>query len=328
MRDIAGRGSDLQAVGMALAETLGGKVRPPGSPDVVILSREPVLRSSSFSVECITCRSVDGRELRYFCKHGEGSTSGNTHRNGIAYEAAVYRHVLAAAGAEAAAFCGAFSDAASGATWLVLEYLDGAVRVGESPDPSWAMQQAARWIGQFHATTEPLSSSFRHVLRPYDVDYFAGWTRRTLAFSTGLLRRYAWLPETCEAFERLSGLLCAPPRPVIHGEFEADNVLVGGCRVYPVDWESAAIAAGEIDLASLTWGWDSEIVRACEAAYAQARWPGGAPAEFERRLALARMYLPLRWLGDRPEWTTADDWAIRFTELRTAATRLGLVCGP
>jgi hypothetical protein len=57
--------------------------------------------------------------------------------------------------------------------------------------------------------------------------------------------------------------------------------------IYPVDWESAAVAAGEIDLAALTEGWPPGFVEQCELEYQRARWPEGPPTGFERRLAAA-----------------------------------------
>ncbi len=74
-------------------------------------------------------------------------------------------------------------------------------------------------------------------------------------------------------------------------------------RVLPVDWESAVIAAGEIDLASLIENWPAAIVRRCTAAYIAERWPTGVPDAFARRLLAARLYFCFRWLGDYGDWS-------------------------
>ena len=117
--------------------------------------------------------------------------------------------------------------------------------------------------------------------------------------------------------------LLAPPQTVIHGEYYPQNVLAQEGVIYPVDWESAAVAAGEIDLASLTEGWPAEFARRCEEEYALARWPEGAPPEFERTLAVARLYFPLRWLGHAGTLTPERS---RFLDrLRLAGERLGLI---
>ena len=88
---------------------------------------------------------------------------------------------------------------------------------------------------------------------------------------------------------------------------------------------SAAIAAGEVDLAALTERWPRPVVEECETEYRRARRPHGAPHEFEQTLAAARLYLQFRWLGERPDWTTRRSSRWRFAEPRAAAERLGLL---
>ena len=84
-------------------------------------------------------------------------------------------------------------------------------------------------------------------------------------FTRGLHERFPWLPELCQRCQRrLPALL--PLATIIHGEYQANNILVHSGGNVLVDWESAALAAGEIDLASLTWGWDDELVAALRAA--------------------------------------------------------------
>jgi thiamine kinase-like enzyme len=121
-------------------------------------------------------------------------------------------------------------------------------------------------------------------------------------------------------------LLAARPS-VIHGEFYAKTVLLRGESLFLVDWESAAVGAGEIDLAALTEGnhWHERIVQQCERDYARARWPHGPPAGFGRTLDAARIYLHFRWLGERPDWTVREKTLWRYDHLRAAAERLGLI---
>jgi hypothetical protein len=65
-------------------------------------------------------------------------------------------------------------------------------------------------------------------------------------------------------------------------------------------------------------------VRQCELEYQRARWPYGSPAALERRLAAGRLYVHVRWLGDRPEWTAHKHYW-RFEHLRAAGEQLGLI---
>jgi aminoglycoside phosphotransferase (APT) family kinase protein len=187
------------------------------------------------------------------------------------------------------------------------------------------MSQAARWIGRFHALTEVyLSTASVPVLRVYDTAYYLGWGHRTLQFADHVPQRFPWLATLYARAEEFAALLMETPPCIIHGEYYPKNVLYSDAAIYPVDWESAAIAAGEIDLACLTDRWPSDIVRQCELEYQRARWPHGSPTAFERRLAAARLYVHFRWLGDRPEWTTHKHYW-RFEHLRSAGEQLGLI---
>jgi hypothetical protein len=124
----------------------------------------------------------------------------------------------------------------------------------------------------------------------------------------------------------MAGILVDGSLTAVHGEFYPQNILIGSDQVYSVDWQSAAIARGEIDLASLTEGWSNrELVRQCELTYKQARWPQGAPGDFESALSIARVYWPLRWLGDEPEWAVHRERRWYFDYLRESAEVVGII---
>ena len=159
----------------------------------------------------------------------------------------------------------------------------------------------------------------------HDADYYCGWARRTLEFARDAGRHASWLARLCDQADELADCLLAAPRTVAHGEFYAENILVHDRRIAPVDWETAAVAAGEIDLASLTEGWPAAIVHRCEDEYRRARWPSGPPHDFERTLAAARIHWSLRWLGDRPEWHDHEGLRWRFPILRRLAETAGLI---
>jgi hypothetical protein len=312
----------LSALTAGLASVL--KTNGAGDGPAAVLAREPSPYASSYASEIVTCR-CGADELRLYCKYSAG---GHGHTGyglwgGVGYEAEVYRHVLSPAGAVTPRFYGSHTDAATGETWLVLQYLVDSEPIHRYPE---SLPQAARWLGLFHAVQEArLAQSIEPCLHVYDAAFYTGWARRTALFAQSLQARFPWLGVLCERFEEATALLLAPPPSVIHGEFYPGNILLHRGRVYPIDWESAAVAAGEIDLASLTERWPAAVARCCEAEYRRARWPGGAPADWGQRLAVARLYLAFRWLGERPDWTTDDSDAWRFELLRSAGKRLGLL---
>jgi aminoglycoside phosphotransferase (APT) family kinase protein len=295
--------------------------------DVDVLDRQPNEYASSFPSEIVTCRLSDASVRRVLCKYESGQRhSAFGHRGNIAYEADVYRHLLQPLGSSAPHWYGLWVVPRTGERWLLIEYVDRAVRVANCDDGSVAMRQAARWIGRFHALNEGrVAEGTLAFLKRYDADYYRNWAHRTAVLSSGLHGSFPWLPQVCERFGRAVELLLATTT-VIHGEYGPKNTLVRDERVCPVDWESAAIAAGEIDLASLTDGaWPQAVVDECTLAYQRARWPGGAPPVFARRLALARLYWNFRWLGERADWTSSERGQRRLESVLQVAEGVGLV---
>jgi Phosphotransferase enzyme family len=314
---------DLQALSVGLARALGN-----GGSDgaVAVLGREPVSSPGWIAVEVITCQFADGGVRRLLGKYGGAAREvAHGHRGGVPYEAAVYARVLGALHLSPIAFYGAYEDAGTGATWLFLEYVDGSTRMHDGGDAD-ALGRAAAWIGRFHASTQPhVTTAGWPEVPDYDETYYRGWVVRTAAFAGPLAGRFPWLARLCQRWDGFVAPLLAAGATLIHGEYYPKNVLVRDGRVYPIDWETTAIGAGEIDLASLTEHWPADIVRECQVDYRRARWPKGPPADFERTLAAARLYLHFRWLGDRPEWTTRPKWVWRFEEMRHLAERLDLI---
>jgi hypothetical protein len=294
---------------------------------VTILDREPNPRTSTFPSEVVTCRLADGRQLRLLCKYAAGHNH-NTygHRGGIAYEAEVYRQVLGPLPVSTPTFYGAHTDATTGEPWFILEYLDQSLRIKDSHDLT-LMHAAARWLGQFHrANASLLSPDSMPFLKRHDAEYYFGWAARTARFAGHLHQRFPWLAALCQRFEAVVDILLEPPAIIIHGEYYPGNVLFCEGTIYPVDWESTAVAISEIDLASLIEGWPAETARVCKVEYQAARWPEGPPPpDFERKLEAVQFYWHFRWLGDRPAWTHQEKALKRFEGLQVLGERFGLI---
>jgi hypothetical protein len=302
-----------------LADVLG---RDPSA--VSILAREANVYTSTWPSEIVDCRVGDTARLQLLIKHGPRETrNAHGHLVGPGYEATVYETVLAPAGL-AHPFLGAVRPAGSSTVWLVLEYLDrGWWRLSRAEDAR-AIVRVAAWLGSFHAGTTARVGGLAGGLNLYDAEFYEGWAWRSLRHVDGLDERFGWLARVCRRFSRLGAELAAGPLTIVHGELYPENVLVHDEAIRPVDWEWAGLAAGEVDLAALTEGWDRERTRASERAYARARWPAGAPDDFAWRLDVARVYLHLRWLGDRTEPAGAPELTARLADLEVVASRLGI----
>jgi aminoglycoside phosphotransferase (APT) family kinase protein len=292
---------------------------------MTIVDRAVNPHASTFPSEVVTCRLGGGDEFRLFCKYGTGpGHDGHGHRGGVGYEAEVYRRVLVAAGLAVPGFYGAAAAGPAGEVWLAIGYLEGCQRLRDSRDLChW--ERAAAWSGRFHTVHEGRDRDpTLSFLIKYDADYYAGWGRRTAEYAAALHPTFPWVADLCRRWEAVLLELVEGRRTVIHGEYYPKNLLVKDGTVYPVDWESAALGRGEIDLATLTDRSDPEVVQRCEAAYRLARWPEGAPPDFTRALELARLYVHLRWLGAEPgNKLRRRSW--RYDEIRVLGERLGLI---
>jgi aminoglycoside phosphotransferase (APT) family kinase protein len=207
-----------------------------------------------------------------------------------------------------------------------LQYLEAGIRVSKLPVPG-AMPAAADWAARFHAWNEnPRRQRDFPFLTRYDAEYYVGWSRRTVRYAGAVLAEQPWLRILCRRYEDRVPVLTARPPTVIHGEYTPHNVLWHAGGIYPTDWESAALGAGEIDLAILVEGWDEETVGRCIRSYEQARGQSWSAAPFEEALGVARLYVGFRWLAARPDWPADERSRWRLQQLKGLAERAGLLC--
>ena len=305
----------------------------------MVLSRSPNRFGSTFPTEIVKCRldnGKSGKAISFFIKYGTRKFDGvYGHRGNVSYEAKVYQNVLQSLDFSTARFFGVHMDEKYGTPWLILEYM------GIGRPASWSSDTApiirsAGWIGKFHAATEKRTSDDQvGFLRRYDAEYYRGWARR----ARRLFRHgFPWLAPLCSEFERKIPKLLEAPQTIIHGEYFGSNIFYQRGVSRPTDWQSAAIAPGEVDLASLTHSWISSVVRKCEREYVLSRWPGGAPDYFRETVDLARAYMSLRWLGDpglmsefagpRSHRKVSQNVILAMQamlELQSAGQRLGLI---
>jgi hypothetical protein len=284
------------------------------------------LRQGTHPSETVICRLANGSKLQLFCKYSKNySAQSHRHRAGVAYEAEVYRRLVQPFPGSSAEFFGTFESEDRGLSFLFLEELQNVLRVGNSPPEN--MARAADWIGRFHAVNESNGSGAHpDFLTVYDLDYYRQWPKRAYRLTGPMHGEYPWLRIVCEVFEHeIARTLVEAPSTIIHGEFYPKNVLAKRDAIYPVDWESAAVAAGEIDLASLTEGWSKEALEQCTNAYCRARWPDGAPARFDKTVEAARFYWVFRWLGNGPYFATSKRGVRLLDALRALAEKTGIL---
>ena len=287
------------------------------------VQREENEYSRSYASEIVVCRFSDGSKRRVFLKYMTKLDEGHRDhgmRGGLAYEAFIYARLLR--DLIRPEFFG-LHTAHDGSFWLVLECPDNTVPLDIAEDDT-AIFKSAAWLGKFHAAQERrVAVELPTEVRAYDGEFFRGWAQRTNEYAGQWHRREPWLSGLCANFDDVIEVLLAAPTTLVHGEYYPHNILFRDGEIFTVDWESAALGAGEIDLVALTEGWPEDMETECWRIYRDARWPAGAPELFERRIVAARVYMHLRWMGEHPGWTELEDgaqwqlaelkrWAVRF----------------
>lgn len=182
---------------------------------------------------------------------------------GVGREAHVYRHLLAPLGLSVPRYVGTVRRGET--VWLVLEAVDGR-RLHRHPGSLW---RAARWLGHFHRVGRELL--VRRARKRLPVLDLAHYERSSLQDAQVLLKRPT----------------------LLHGDFTPRNILVEGEAVHPLEWGSAAVGAGEVDLARLVEDQAQALREEALTAYSRARWPQGEPEGFPRAMRAAEAYLRL-----------------------------------
>jgi aminoglycoside phosphotransferase (APT) family kinase protein len=302
-------------------------MEPRGIARVIdVLDREPNPYRSTFPSEIVRCTFDDGVDRSLFIKrYIPGIHDGDGYWGGGPYEARIYDDVLGAHDVGTPAYFGSWSDPRTGETFLAVEFVDG-WRLNQTE--ASRMVEAARWIARLHRDVTP--TAVRHpAVRVYDEAFFRRWSRRARAAVRSAEPDASWVDPLVRVFDEVMVPRLLDSEPAfLHGEPYPENVIVAGSRVCGVDWQSAAIGPGAIDLACLTDGpWPIEIVDACRDAYVRDRWPDATPSKFDDTLEAARLYWSMRWLGMEADATTSKHQAGYIERLREAAVQLGVVAG-
>lgn len=312
---------DLQTLVSNLSSVL--KENKATKYQVTILARESNPYASTFPSEIVTCQLAEGSTLQILCKYEAGQNHNSYgHRGGISYEAEVYKHILEQVPIRTPTYYGDYKDKISGETWLFLEHFAKLMPLRCTSDLA-VIRAAASWLGKFHKANESLlSEASIRFLNRHDADYYIGWAKRTMLYVGNLHQHYPWLEMLCKQYEKTIVTFLESPVVIIHGEYYPENILFFEHKIYPVDWESAAVAIGEIDLTSLTENWPVEFANEAKEEYQLARWPEGTPAGFEQKIEAAQLYWHFRWLGDQSEWSQ-DKVATNQTERLLSLGELG-----
>jgi hypothetical protein len=271
------------------------------SSRIEIVSRSPFKGSSTFPAEIISCKLPDGQVINLFGKYLAGLGPNNHgHRGGVEYEIKVYDEVLRDLPLTKVNFWGKCYFIETNETLLLMDLLQDSASLKGNPDITLYLK-AASWVAQMHHFFENKVPPF---IKMYDQDYYFIWLKR-MEDAPEILNAQPWLADVIEFFRQNIDILLKAPQTLIHGEYYSKNILIKNGIIYPVDWESAAYAPGEIDLASIIEARKEEVVERIRKSYIDSRFvnPGFDELAFEKRLSMARLYLHFRFFfPKREEW--------------------------
>jgi aminoglycoside phosphotransferase len=296
--------------------------RREGGAALVDLQRRRCAYSSSFSIEELTAHLSDGEARPLIFKnmgHEQLSAQGRAMRPEASHrpdrECFVYRQILPDAGLSTATCDAAAVDVDRGRYWLLLERVPGDQLSWVGDFAAWLA--VARWLAKAHDRLHDLYRR-RQVapeLARYDGSSFHAWvdraepmcelkSRSADAARPRALRR---LFDQCRVAADETACL---PRTIIHGEFYPSNVIVDTRadrhRICPVDWETAGVGCGLLDVAALVAGKWSELQKDLlvqEYLAALCHDPVlGNLSDPLTALRRCRLLLAMKWIGWSPHW--------------------------
>jgi hypothetical protein len=316
----------LAALETALSQYYGNRRR------VAELKRRPSEYRTSFAIEELELVLDDGAELSLIFKDLNWHDLPENVRQAKPYflydpvrEIEVYRSILSTSRMGTPACYGSLIEREAGLYWLFLEKVPGVELYQVGDFELWL--EVARWLSTSHALfagkAEPLRRNM--PLLVHDADFYRRWLRRAIAFagrqSNGNMKAGRGLAWLAERYDSVIEQLVALPLTFIHGEFYASNILIQSSgikpRVCPIDWETAAVGPGLMDLAALVAGnWSGEEKVALATTYHMslkendAAW--ASAEEMLRALDYCSLALSVQWLGWSEQWSPPpehrQDW--------------------
>jgi len=276
---------------------------------------------SSFFLEELDVRLDDDTSLTLIFKNLNSDALSNEARlarPNVPYdplrEIHIYREVLSQYQLGTPIYFAAITDSPRERYWLFLEKVPGVELYQIGDFALW--QQVAQWLARFHLLGPKLRllASEARLLHWNRKHYWRSLERARACVhernpnDTALVD----MERIARVYERVVEQLTSYPPTLIHGEFYASNVLVAessrGVRVCPIDWETAGIGPGLLDLAALVAGrWTDEQREGLATAYWESlpkSWPVAQGfCSFQRTLMCARLALAVQLLGRTREWT-------------------------
>lgn len=294
VRDPGARGQALEEI---LGDTLGRAVR------VTSVKISPCEHAGRWPSFVLAVELDDGSRLRLFLK--EVGQSDHPDKKMSDKEVRMYRDVLRGDDLPVPRFYGERPAPEAGRHELYLEYIDALSLKYRELDAWYRSAEALAGLHVVFADrVEDLPAG--ELLPRLDAEYFWRWAERARTeLRAHLPRLVPRLERILAEYEGVVDILVAQPTTLVHNDLGSRNVLVSGepegSRVCIVDWESASLGPGVVDLTHLTSGHEpGPHRRLCRAYFDGLRGTPLLPAgdrEAERLVAAGELHRVVYRLG-------------------------------
>ena len=268
--------------------------------EVVVLKREKNSYTSTHPSEIITYEINGIIQKRLFLKYEfEDYAVVNDHRKNLRHESSIYSDVLTPIKMSIPEYYGFYIFEQMGIKMMVLEFVENMFRFPKTSERD-PIYKVAKWIGEFHSRSKHLLQKNKlSFINQYNEKYYLQWPQKTIdiIWEHHLEYKYEWFLKLVEKFKNEIKMLTDIEPVVIHGEFYPINIYRSNGIIYPIDWQTAALATGAVDMAALTHNWPVKVQEKCLAVYKAACGLTDSIELLKRRVLLARIYLNFLWLG-------------------------------
>jgi len=233
------------------------------SMQISMFSRKKNPRSTKFPTELLYIETLDNRKVSLFLKHlyhEDSQFSGKADLYGVDdpyHEIRVYNEFLNDGTLPVPRYYGSIWNDAIQKHHLFLENVNGKMLKHREVN-YW--YKAARALARMHAYFAPKAAKLSQggFFLTFDTAYYQAWADRALTStakeSKDLLSR---LHTAINGFDYIAELLAKQPHTLVHNDLSSKNVIVdtsdSKARIVFVDWESAGVGFGLIDLIHLKY---------------------------------------------------------------------------
>jgi len=213
-------------------------------------------RRGSRLYEKLRVETQSGERLQFFLKYCPTRPSGDVVEASPEREVRAHTDFLADAPLGTPRLYGVCRTSEERHVAMLFEFVGGKRLKSFEDKGTWL--GTAAWLGDMHQYFGPREgqNEERAPLPRYDEQFYWSWAHNAaLAAARVSVKAGRQMDQVLSRYDRVAEPLGAASPTLVHGEFYCTNILVSHTqerqRICPIDWETAALGCGALDLAYL-----------------------------------------------------------------------------